>query len=229
MFLFIPILNQALNSLSKNQLRVILIGIVTATSLCHPLTLLYWRDWFCLGDGYSPLWLMVLYLIGGYIRKYGLFNRIITHRTLKMFSMYFASISITWLYKFIVEKYFKENSKILIHNKMFLHYQSITIVAAALFLFLTFEKINFPSALGKVIGFFAPLSFSVYLIHMQPQIKVNILTNGFTWVTEMSGYKMIPTILCIIIGIFIICSLVDLIRFYFWKLISVCSIKAYAA
>ena len=32
---------------------------------------MFYSDAFGTNDGYSAIWLMILYLVGGYIRKYG--------------------------------------------------------------------------------------------------------------------------------------------------------------
>ena len=77
LFLFIPILNEGLNRLSKQRLTAILLAVVAATSVFQPIAKLLFDkgDVFVLKGGYTTWWLMIVYLIGGYIRKYGLFQK----------------------------------------------------------------------------------------------------------------------------------------------------------
>lgn len=65
--LFIPLLNYILNNLERG---VLLCSIVLVTSLLSFQQVVVRKDIFCVGKGYSPWWLLILYLIGGYIKIY---------------------------------------------------------------------------------------------------------------------------------------------------------------
>ena len=217
MFLFIPILNEALNRLSKKKTGAILITVVIATCAVRPFAVHYWGDGFGLSNGYSALWLMILYLIGGYIRKYGLFTKIKSHRTVVFLLLYLAVISATWFAKFatqIIDK--KVLGKITVEGIM-INYTTITILAEAVFLLLAFEHLRFHSAWIKFISFLSPLAFSVYLIHEQTQIRENYIVGRFIWAAKLPAYQMILIVFGFVAGIFILCSAIDLIRHYLFK------------
>ena len=69
LFFFMPILNVGLQNLKYEQLRNAIIMIIIVVSI---LPFIYVGDVFHCKNGYSFVWLMVLYLIGGFIGKYNL-------------------------------------------------------------------------------------------------------------------------------------------------------------
>ena len=67
LFIFIPLLNIVLEKMEKRQLQFC-IGIILFFFSC--IQTVFYSDVFGTNDGYSAIWLMILYLVGGYIRKY---------------------------------------------------------------------------------------------------------------------------------------------------------------
>ena len=221
MFLFVPILNEGINRLSKKKLGIILIAIVIATSIVQPFLNCFYNDVFGLQSGLSTWWLMILYLIGGYIRKYGFWQNIKSHRTLFFLFMYLCFVGVTMLsiiiIVFVIRKFFGES----INSEIFLCYNSITILGAAISLLLAFENIKLHSTFIRVVAFISPLCFSVYLIHDQKLIQKYIIGDRFSWVAGLPVYYMIPLMIGIVIGIFLLCILFDLVRFYLFKAIKI--------
>ena len=132
----------------------------------------YFKDKFVQNSGYSPISLIILYLIGAYISKY-IFN--INLRSLYRFLTLFICIalftivSISCSYINIKNLYSKNNSKlkglfaIRINSlPMFLQVISITIFIS---------NIKFNRILSCMITFIGPLTFDVYLIHENPYIR----------------------------------------------------------
>lgn len=72
-FMFFPILNLALEKMERKQIEKILLAMMVMFSLFSTIfQTIYKSDIFILNDGYSVWWLVVLYLLGGYIGKYGI-------------------------------------------------------------------------------------------------------------------------------------------------------------
>ena len=72
-FMFFPILNLALEKMERKQIEKILLAMMFMFSLFSTIfQTIYKSDIFILNDGYSVWWLVVLYLLGGYIGKYGI-------------------------------------------------------------------------------------------------------------------------------------------------------------
>lgn len=66
-FLF-PMVNRALNDAPKQEIVLSLTAVIILLSVN---TLAFQKDVFLVNGGYSPLWLLVLYMIGGTIRLHG--------------------------------------------------------------------------------------------------------------------------------------------------------------
>ena len=173
LFLFMPILNIALKNLTKNQIKFFLVCVLVFASAVHSITNHLWGDFFLVNRGYSAWWLIILYLLGGYIRKYGLFNNIKSKRPLIFLLFYCLTVILGFGSKFVLHKYPLVILEKTVVDTTFVHYQSITVVAGAVFLVLAFEKIEFNRFFIKIISFFAPLSFGVFLIHEQAQIRAH--------------------------------------------------------
>ena len=204
LFLFIPFLNAGIEKLSQKQLGSFLITVFILTSLLQPVIQHFWKDVFLMNDGYSALWLIILYVCGGYIRKYGLFKRIKRHRTGIFLLLYLFSTTVTWCSKFLLEVYserfFGEKTGV----DILINYQSITMLASSIFLILAFEKINFGAAFTKTIAFLSPLAFGVYLIHVQHLVFSNIIKDRFLWIADRPLYQMIPVVIAFAIAVYII-------------------------
>lgn len=70
LYLLMPVLNAGLNKLSIRQLEVSLLVIFLLVVLI-PSFNPYVSDTYALGNGYSPIWLVVCYLFGGWMRLRG--------------------------------------------------------------------------------------------------------------------------------------------------------------
>lgn len=74
MCMFIPLVNSGIKNLQKKEYEFLIGGIslliITFTCFVKIYPVLLDRDPFKLYSGYSMIWLMILYIIGGYIRKY---------------------------------------------------------------------------------------------------------------------------------------------------------------
>lgn len=216
MFLFIPILNEGICRLSENSIRIIIYAVI-AMSVIYPFVTDKWGDIFNLNEGYSTLWLAILYVIGGYIRKYGFLKKLKSHRTAIFLLLYLAFVLITFVSLKVIPIVSEQIFGYIKYDKILLQYNSITMLSAAVCLLLAFEQIEFSSFWIKIIAFFSPLTFGVYTIHEQKQVRARLIINSFVWVAELPAYLMLPLVIGIVIGIFLICSIIDLIRHNLFK------------
>ena len=67
LFFFIPFINKLIDVLDKRSFKRLIITIVLVLTFINLLS-----DSFALNDGYSLVWLIVLYLVGAYIKIYNL-------------------------------------------------------------------------------------------------------------------------------------------------------------
>lgn len=151
--------------------------------------------------GYSAISFAGLYLLAAFLRRYS--KRVIHLSSVKNFSLYllftFIPVAITFLLK---------------HGIRTTSYINPFVIAASLFLFLTFNRMKFSS---KAINYLASSAFSIYLVHQHPLIVapfIELMRNSY----ELLGGALyiIFVIVFAIIGGFI-CILADKARIYLWK------------
>ena len=217
-FLCIPLLNMLVEYTPKNTLRNICIAIVFILYIGERL---FSAVSFGFIDGYSFPWLALVYIIGGYIAKYQPFKNI---SVIKSMLYYFICIVATFLARVSLEIVIYLYKGVVVKNSfesLIIAHTAPTIVLAAIFLFNGFSKINIGNVGGKIIRFVAPLSFGVYLIHVNP-IVFSRLSNVFIPFAEENTFAMVGLIFIASITIFIACIIIDYIR----KLIfDLCRIK----
>ena len=198
LFLFIPFLNIGMERLEKRQLQLLIVGVVVTFSLVPTLL---GKDIFKLGSGYSVWWLMILYITGGYIRKYGLFQG---RGPGWMFAGYLAMVALTWAAKMA------EHVGLL--GITLFSYTSPTILAAGVFLLLGFERLQLPTGAEKAIRFLSPMVFSVYLIHVEKQIWMYWLDKRFASYVFLSPLQEAAAIVGTAVAIYMVCSAIDYFR-----------------
>lgn len=211
LFLFMPILNRGINAMSQKQLRNTVVVLVIIFSFLQT----FIKEPFATNGGYSGLWLMILYVIGAYIRKYNVFSRL---STAMAFSGYGAMILITWAYTCLRE-YLPlrfPNSlqyvRLVVANVNLQTYISPTILFAAIFLLTAFRKMNLSKYAVRIVGFLSPLAFSVYLIHTHPLIWKHLMENLFVTYASCSAPKLLLIVILSAAVIFSVCTIIDFIR-----------------
>lgn len=207
LFFFMPILNVIVNNTPRNILKTVGIFIFLIFCCYTQLT----TRVINLEDGYSFLWLAILYVVGGYMAKY----KPLEHwSAIKSFFGYIACIALTILSRIIGHIYIGRIG-------ILVSYTSPTIVFSSIFLVNMFSQLHLNAKVINVISTLSPLAFGVYLIHCQPFI-FGKMTNLFAWVAAEPFYYAIFLVLGIALAIFIICVLIDWIRFLLFK---ICKIK----
>ncbi|MDO4420375.1 MAG: acyltransferase family protein, partial [Ruminococcus sp.] len=63
LFLFMPFFNRAINNISKQRLKISIMVLVVFSSIIYPIinNIVFKTDVWALRDGFSPVWLAVLY------------------------------------------------------------------------------------------------------------------------------------------------------------------------
>ena len=208
LFLFISLLNAAIKNISHKEFKAFLCSFFVVISIIPTILKIHLfdinTDPYRLNNGYSMLWLCFLYLIGGYIRKYKLFDKV---KNIYFFCGYIIAVLFTWLTKYLYEK-----AGIKDYGNIFVNYTSPTIVCAGIFLFLFFVNIKFKQRLArKIIESFAPVTLGVYIIHTNP-----LIWNKFEGFASMFAHNstgvMLIEVLFAAIGIYLVCSFIDLFR-----------------
>lgn len=210
LFFFIPILNMAINKMTKRQYRMVIMMLVFIFSFWPTL---FHKDVF--GTSSNAWWLIILYIIGGYIRKYRLLQK---NNAFAMLMGYFTATALTWLLKFIIESQSFAFLNFIDQNYLF-NNTSITMLMSGVFLLLAFERIHIGHTLTKIIQCFSPAAFSVYIIHANPFVWNYLIKGKFSYQADFPVLLEILSTLFIAALIYISCSFIDLIRSGIFKIL----------
>lgn len=170
---------------------------------------MFYSDVFGTNDGYSTIWLMILYLIGGYIRKYGQGEN---GKSARFLVGYFAMVGLTWLSKLFIEILTLHFLGEVRAGNYLISYKSPTILLAAVCMLLFFEKIKISPLGRKVIIFLSPMAFGVYLIHTHPLVFTYLMKDRFIGYTALPWMVEILAVLGTAVIINVICYAIDFIR-----------------
>jgi surface polysaccharide O-acyltransferase-like enzyme len=177
MFAFIPLLNKLVETMERDNLRNALIIIVCVLSL--PTTIFY-SDPFVLEYGCSVLWLMIMYLIGAYLKKYE--NDKLSQKTYAA-GFLLATLG-TSVLKYVIV-FLTSKVGIALPGSFLDTNVTPTIVIAAICLFCLFKNIKISSEkIGKIIVYIGSLSYGIFLVHFHPFIVSHYLKNSFAFLGE---------------------------------------------
>ena len=220
LYLFIPFLNFGINNLNKKIYRNLIIFYILFFLFYYIIGFILNvknKDFIFLKDGYSSHWLIILYIIGGYLGKYIIINK--NNISLKYFIMYlliylFSAFITSESYFFLISTKSRINNK-----KLLINYLSPTIIFEALSLVMIFSKLSINNIfIIKIIEFFSPLTLNVTFLHSRLFYEKFI---NFNWMNKIK-----PNIIFIVtyqlgIIIYIFCGLIDYLRSIFFKLLKV--------
>lgn len=215
MFLFTPFFNHIIHTTSKKQATMLVASLLLIFSV---LPTVFEEDFAITHYGYSALWLSVVYIFGAYIKKYNI-GKAIGKR--KAIFCYLCCIILTWLSKIVIENLLMPVTGDLIGPKYLYQYISPLMVLAAVSLLLFFSKLNIGKIPQKLITFFSPLAFSVYLIHEEPLITEEFIINRFSSFGELNAVFMVLAVFAATFAIWLICSLTDYIRLQIFRLLKI--------
>ena len=218
MYFFLPVINKGISGLTKSELKFVVMSILAL--------FVFWRDFkntnndiFIINSGYSMVWLLTLYITGAYIGKY----RVEYHGFKKyIFCLICIFIYSILSYSFIkINLYDKDIGNNYLQKKFYLflkkiftrRFDSFLKTTQAIIICLLFLQIYYNQYIDKIICFFGPLAFGVYLIHFHPIIVNNVMTHIFdNEIKDRSLNSVIILLLLKSLKIFIFCILIEYIR-----------------
>ena len=182
LFIIKPFLNAAVRSLEKNVLNRLMV-IVFFFFCCFSMV----TNPFRLTEGYSFSWFVILYLIGAALKKSEIERKISIPKAL--LGIIFLSAG-TLLWKIYGSDIHLMNLNF--RRDSLISYVSPVTVSAAIFHVLLFTKLRFSRIINRLIAFFAPGAFAVYLINTHPCLWLNEFENRFS---EWARLKPIPALI----------------------------------
>ena len=173
LFVLMPLLNFAVQQMPRRELAMTLGGILTLFCILpiSPLT-----DAFYLHDGYSVLWLAVIYLLGGYLGKYDVLSRL----SGQVWGLVFlGSVLFAWAPR-MAALWLKPSLWGMSYGNILIEYTSPTIVLAAAALLALFSRLRLPRWADALTVRLSPCAFGVYLSHAHPLVFRHVLQDRFS-------------------------------------------------
>ncbi len=208
LYLFSPVLAIAIEKLDKKQLGTTIIVLVTVFcgfKSVNP----YLIPWDKYGD--DVIWFIVLYLIAGYIRLYGIpFIDSDKAKSSKRGLLIYVLFSIlTFAIAYGVSFIVRSSGRLEYYMDMTLCYNYITVLIASIGLFAAFRSLTVKP--NNLINRIAGYTFGVYLFH--ENIVLRDLWPELLGIKSADGqwWQILHMLLCIII-VFVIGCIVDAVR-----------------
>ena len=206
LYMLAPLLAAGIKNLSKKQLQIT-IGLLLLF-FCIPKSInpvLIATDHY----GYDYGWFICLFLIAGYIRLYGLSFFKNEKRSVILYVIFvIANFGVCALMGLICRR----TGKLEYYMDMTYSYNYILVVLSSIALFYIFMYIKIPDGkLAKCIGWLAPCTFGVYLLH--ENLAVRLQWPGWLGIESVKGTPLIFAHLIIsILIVFIVGVMVDRVR-----------------
>lgn len=212
MFFFIPFFNILIDSLDDKGFICLVVTLFVIFSFL-PFTFSGKVDPFNTLSGYSMLWLSVLYFAGAFIKR--------MENTIKVKKRIWAAVYVLSSVIPCISSVMLDVTKVSSVEEDVLSdlgggtyaYNSPFTVAAAVALFMLLKDIKIKNRFAvKAVNIAAPVSFGIYLIHVNPLVFANILNGWFRKLTDMSCFMMIISIIASAVLLYAVLGAADYIR-----------------
>lgn len=222
-FIFFPFINKAFEVMSKEEIEKIIIAIIVFL-IIWPYALTLAGGMFgetssvlinaysasVTNHGYSPWWLLILYIIGAYIGKYG--------DSIKFKS---AHIILVYIISTIINSFAQMMSVSTTQNtNMMVGYLSPTTLFSAFALLYFFKDFKISPRIKKVIAFAAPTTFAIYIIQEEHFFKKFFVIDKYTALAAASPVKALCLTLILAATWFIVMCLIERCRLFVSKVIA---------
>lgn len=209
-FFFTPFFNIVINKISSKEQKYLFALLIIFFSFYALINI---------GSntgGYHVLWLCILYIIGGCIRKADILGNF-SKKT--YFYIYIICVSIMFTSHYVLEMFPNRVFSIITgDNVLFLtSYTSPTVVFAAISLVILFAKVELKGKLKIVVSdYLMKTNFGVFIIHshylMWGKVIGSIISSNSEWFMNTSNMNLILAILVIDIILYVICTMIDMCR-----------------
>lgn len=190
-----------LDNKDTTKLALLSVGLFSVVSFASNF---FQTDPFVLNGGYSPLWLLVLYVVGAWMKKCGVFGKT---GKLTLLLLIIGDYALMCVIAYVIPQ----------GSLGISGYTSPFVLAIAIFCVALFSKIKFSRFVNGIIAFLAPAAFGVYLIHTHPFIYNNVLKDAFLWVSDVSVFAIPFVIVGSAVVIMAVCLAAEKLRLWLFK------------
>ena len=163
------------------------------------------------------LWLMCMYVLGGYIKLHG-----INLKVKKSFwlILYFISSIVAWGSVMVIARVSKESLGKVTNAMQFLKYTSPLIVLSAVSLFMFFSQLNVKKG-TKIIALISPLTFGIFITHTHDLYWKLALVPSIEHCLKFNLGQIMLWLLFVCSSTFIICGVFVFIQQWLFKVLQI--------
>lgn len=207
--LLMPLLEAGVRDLPLRSLGLLGLGVlalsITGTFFTPPASMSLTRI-YALGGGYSVIWLALLYVAGGYLRRSELLKKL---KKRWAAALYLLCLAVTWI-------------GVLRDDWRWLSYTSPTVLLEGVALVLLFSKLELRARpLRRAVEVMAPAALGVYLIHISPWLYRAVTSRLTLTFPAYGGMKCVVLVLLTALGVYLACTALELARIRLFKLLRV--------
>ena len=221
MYFFLPLLNKGIKSMEKREMGIFNLSLFLLFSCFDQIRHYSERlrkDFFLFVNGFTYMWLIILYFYGSYFGKFG--NDFGYHNK---FIFFLINCLILFFVTFL--------RSIIIIYKMFHHSRGINMTVEYTSPSSVMISICFLNILShleikkqffqKIVSCLSPLTYGVYLLHNHILVRNYVIKNNYLWLIKKNRNSFVLILIEILesLKIFFFCSFIDYIRFLIFKLL----------
>ncbi len=210
LFFLMPALNFLIRTLPKKELLLLNASCVFLFSLMPSILE---SDLFFTKDGYSCLWLAVLYLLGGTCRRLELFHKTSVIRAL---GVYLLCCFVNLIGRDVFLKY-------RMFDRMYrlFEYTAPLVLVSAIALLAAFAGRKLPGFAVPFVKKVSPLAFGVYLIHVHPLVYGRVFYGQLAPLIRYHPLKMMAGLFLAVCIVFFGCIAIDAVRALLFRLLRI--------
>lgn len=214
LFFLMPFLDRLMDSLNRDEAKRLMLVLFVVFCV---LQLVFKRQFTMTNDGYSFLWLALLYLAGAYIKKFDLGRGYGKSHLIG----YFLCVLFMWFLKMGYERIFYAWKHEQWSSERLVNYTSPFVVLCAVCLIVAFKEMKSGELLKKITGFLAPVSFDVYLFHDEPLVRTAFIVGAFNSLLFKHPVIMLLSVIGTAVVIWFAGSMIGRVRILIFKFLRV--------
>ena len=211
LFIFLPILNAGLQKLDKKPLAVTSFVLFFAASFYRTAVN---RDLFVLSNGYSAIWLIILYVVGATAKKY--YDDGFRVKKWICLLGYLLSIGVSVGFKFLYDWLYTRHPDVDKYRKygdILIGYTGPFIVIGSLLLLFLFVQFTLRTKVGRKITLtFSAASFGIYVIQVTTPFWYQFLQMRFYRFAYLPTGKMLLHLFGALLAVYLLLAALEIAR-----------------
>lgn len=210
LFFLIPILNRLIRIHSEQELGRTVLTLALLFSGFATFARGMDSDPFLLIGGYSMAWLVILYIMGAWMKRCRIPERF--RSTHALLTVVLCGL-ISWGAKYLLPDVLK--------TPVLISFISPTSLLAAMAYLVLFARMKLSVPAKRCIAILSPAAFGIYLIHTQKTVWDILLKDAFVPTAKASMPMLFLWIFLLAAGVFAVCLLIEELRILLFRLLRI--------